>query len=313
MGTFNSSRNYGFGKQTAYAGHNALKSSYQGSNGTVYSHSMRWGQFAAWAKTEGIQDVREITNETLSDYGEFLKEQVDTQELSVSYTQNLLSSVNVTLGVMRGDNDVRISPSATVGQRNAVKEVAPNLDRSAVDKAQAQAVAKGHDRAAAVLGIARDFGLRKEEAMLLKIDTALRQAEKTGFINIQEGTKGGRTVDRFVPVTPNGKASLLTAKDAAKGKENLIPEGKSMKQFRAYVEHHAAPALKEHTGDHIHNLRAAYACQRYEEITGHPAPVVTDGIRTADKAIDQEARQVISRELGHERTAVMVSYIGSAK
>jgi hypothetical protein len=62
----------------------------------------------------------------------------------------------------------------------------------------------------------------------------------------------------------------------------------------------------------FHDMRAAYACERYQAITGHPAPVIT-GIRQADKALDKKARILLAQELGHNRTDVVAAYIGSSK
>ena len=59
-------------------------------------------------------------------------------------------------------------------------------------------------------------------------------------------------------------------------------------------------------------MRAAYACERYETLTGFAAPVVA-GERLASKALDQHTRTILSQELGHGRTEVIASYIGSSK
>lgn len=39
----------------------------------------------------------------------------------------------------------------------------------------------------------------------------------------------------------------------------------------------------------FHELRAAYACERYEEITGHPAPIDGSCCYQQDKTLDQQA------------------------
>ena len=59
MGNVGGNRNFGFGKQMAWAGAQALRDSYgDGHYATVAAHSERWGQFAHWAKTmEGIRDA----------------------------------------------------------------------------------------------------------------------------------------------------------------------------------------------------------------------------------------------------------------
>jgi hypothetical protein len=59
-------------------------------------------------------------------------------------------------------------------------------------------------------------------------------------------------------------------------------------------------------------VRAAYACQWYEFITGAPAPVMTGGIMTAARDADLDARRKIAVELGHgdERIDVTAAYLG---
>jgi hypothetical protein len=62
----------------------------------------------------------------------------------------------------------------------------------------------------------------------------------------------------------------------------------------------------------FHELRAAYACDRYQQITGEKAPVVGGG-RSVNRSMDQKARVIIGLELGLSRIDVLVSYLGSAK
>lgn len=186
------------------------------------------------------------------------------------------------------------------------------MSRADTSKAQASLLARGHDRAAAVIGLTREFGLRAKEATLLDISKAIRTAEKTGQINVQEGAKGGRTAPRWVTVTERGWAALTAAKEAANGDKTVIPASKDYIYFRGHLSSVALPALREHADSKLHDMRAAFACERYQEITGHAAPVIA-GERHADKAIDREARMVIAFELGHSRAEVLASYIGSAK
>ncbi|MFQ6024279.1 MAG: integrase, partial [Acidiferrobacterales bacterium] len=62
----------------------------------------------------------------------------------------------------------------------------------------------------------------------------------------------------------------------------------------------------------IRDLRAAFACERYQDMTGCPAPAVAGG-RSADKDDDLCARQAIAHELGHGRVDVIAAYVGSSK
>jgi hypothetical protein len=124
MGNVGGSRNFGFGKQMAWAGAQALGDRYgDGHYATVAAHTERWGQFADWAKaTQGVRDARNVSVETVIAYGEILAEQVRQETMSVAYAQNLLSSVNVVLEAMRGDRAIRISPTGLVGERSHVRD-----------------------------------------------------------------------------------------------------------------------------------------------------------------------------------------------
>ena len=72
-------------------------------------------------------------------------------------------------------------------------------------------------------------------------------------------------------------------------------------------------ALKRTGIKNYHDLRAAYAADRYFEETGHLAPCNNNGRRTTERSIDLQAREIIAEELGHGRTDVLVSYVGSRK
>lgn len=68
--------------------------------------------------------------------------------------------------------------------------------------------------------------------------------------------------------------------------------------------------LHAHKLKGFHELRAAYACERYEQITQHRAPINGCGCRQTDRRLDREARVQISYELGHGRVDVVAMYIG---
>ncbi len=59
----------------------------------------------------------------------------------------------------------------------------------------------------------------------------------------------------------------------------------------------------------LHDLRAAYACERYQALAGAAAPAV-GGPRVASSEADRAARDTIAQELGHGRSDVVATYIG---
>ncbi len=316
MGNVGGNRNYGYGKQLAWAGKNALLDRYgQGHFSTRASHEARWCQFAKFIKAKGFNDVRKITQTVLNQYAEHLRTLVNSGEIKVAYAQNLLSTVNVVLQTMRKDSVLKIHPADCVGHRKTVRTTVPHsLERSVlfapIDKLQKN----GDQNVALTVQLTRAFGLRFREASCLNVRQALKQSERTGRINITQGTKGGRGkgADRWVPV-PERSLSLLKAAAQHQGTHNnLIPPDLTYAQWRdhAYAQWHQATRGTAING--FHDMRAAYACERYHQLTGHPAPAVA-GERLPDKERDTRARQILSAELGHGRIDVLASYVGSAK
>lgn len=316
MGKVGGERNFGFGKQMAWAGKNALADRYgDGHYGTQAAHGERWQQFCEYARDQDVRDVRQVTEELVTAYGESLQQQVAEGEMAVSYAQNLLSSVNMVLEVMRGDSGMRVSPSELVGERNSVRQQAPTgMDRECLQQAINELRDRGEDRVAAVAELARALGLRFREASLLDARTALAQAAEKGAVNITEGTKGGRghVVDRWVPVLAVTTPILERAARLQGDSRNLIPEGNSYAQWRDHAYHAWSQVARDNELKGFHDLRAAYACDRYEQLTGAPAPVIT-GERIVDKESDLAAREIISAELGHGRVDVVSAYVGSAR
>jgi len=316
MGKVGGGRNFGYGKMLAYAGKNALKDRYgDGHYATVAAHEARWRLFVNHLKAQGIKDARDVDKEAILKYANCLKGQVKTGERKASYAQNCLSTINVVLSSMRKDSVLVISPCALVGKRNNIRTTTPvTVNQSPLDRPIGYFSEKGEPRTALVAKLCRDLGLRFKEASLLNAKVALREAEKYGKINVTRGTKGGRGkgVDRWVPVSTEALNTLQAAKALQGNSENLIPEKVSFKQWRDHANSQWRLATRDSEIRGFHELRAAYACERYQQITGSPAPVI-GGFRAAVRELDHSARLIIALEVGHSRADVLVSYVGSAK
>ncbi len=315
MGKIGGTRNYGYGKQLAWAGKSALKDRYgEGHYSTRATHEERWQQFVHYLKSEGINDARKIDKALLNQYAEQLKTEVNSQAMSVSYAQNLLSTVNVIVETLRKDEVLHLSPVDLVGVRSHVRSTVPaTLNRQALNTPLDLLLKNGQERTAILVQLTRSLGLRFKEASMLDARKALRQANRLGRVNITQGTKGGRGkgADRWVPVN---KENLAILKQAAlrqpKYQKNLIPEDKTYVQWRDQAYYQWRTATKDTDIQGFHDMRAAYACERYQQLTGYPAPVITQG-RRADKAVDRQARAILSQELGHGRLDVIAAYLGT--
>ncbi|NBK37499.1 integrase [Pseudomonas soli] len=314
-------RNFGYGRQLSYAGPQALKDMFGGGHyGTVKAHCDRWQAFVKWCRSEqgpGINDARQIDREVLADYAAYLRDVVRRGDLTVRTAQNRLSSVNRTMAALRGDQYVKLpSPSKALGmQRTGVRHSVPQgQDREQVKQIVDALCRNNQQRAAAIVLLARATGMRLREAILADLPRLSRQAEACGKINIQEGTKGGRagaSAPRWIPVDGHVRDALEFARQILPvGSRNLIAPNESYLNLLQGSIHSARDILHAHNLKGFHELRAAYACERYEQITQHPAPINGGQCCQLDKSLDREARKQISYELGHGRIDVVAAYIG---
>ncbi|WP_460104791.1 integrase domain-containing protein [Pseudomonas sp. Tul1A2] len=313
-------RNFGYGRQLSYAGAQALRDMFGGGHyGTVKAHSDRWQAFVRWCRSEdgpGFNDARQIDRQTLLDYAGHLRKQVEQGVIGTATAQNRLSSVNQTMAALRGDQYVKVpSPSDALGmQRTTVRTTAPQGQAHEQVMRIVEALREQHPRAAAIALLARATGMRLREAILADLPRLNREAEQYGKINIQDGTKGGRSgasAPRWITVNDYIRDALAFAHQVSPdGSRNLLAPDESYLSFQQRIVRLARDILHKHYLKGFHELRAAYACERYEQITHHLAPTNSGGCRRLDPHLDREARLKISYELGHGRIDVVSAYIG---
>jgi Integrase len=122
-------------------------------------------------------------------------------------------------------------------------------------------------------------------------------------------TKGGR--EREIPVRTLEQRQLVDeAKALAKGKSLVAP---GYKTYYAYLKHFRCECGR--VGIHaFHGHRHLYAQERYQELTGWACPArggpTSKQLTKQRKTIDREARELISREMGHGREAITAVYLG---
>jgi integrase len=155
------------------------------------------------------------------------------------------------------------------------------------------------------LELQQAFGLRREEAIKFQPSFADRGDH---IVLKPTWTKGGKS--REIPIRSENQRSILNRTHKLAGKGSLIPSSRNyVQQMRIYERHTANAGLSK-----MHGLRHAYAQQRYEEMTGWPAPAAggptVKELTIEQKREDQNVRQIISRELGHERAQVVGIYLG---
>lgn len=272
----------------------------------------RWQAFAEFAKTEGVKRLEGVTEQLVTSYAQAIAATVEAGNRSPAYGQNLVSAVNSVMALVTQGEWQSVSPTKAGGiaARDNVRIEAPQgLNRGDVTTIADTMRNNGQARGAVIIELARDFGLRSKEASLLNARQALREGSERGWVTISDGTKGGRP--REVPITHAGQLETLARAAAIQGNHrSLVPASQTWAQWRAGSLRQARETLQAHGISRIHELRSAYAVDRYQQETGCLPKMMGGNI---DKATDRAARLVVAGELGHSRIAITVSYLGSMK
>ncbi|MEQ9725972.1 integrase domain-containing protein [Pseudomonas sp. WHRI 8822A] len=315
------SKNFGFGNQTEYATKTALNNHFgNGHYQTVKTHTERARLFYAWLLEENkIRDIREVTNLLFSNYALYLKTLIEAEEISIATAANRVSSVNVVLQIMRGDQKIRIDKigDALGSKRCYIRRSIPDgMDTSKVHSLHKELIANEQPRSAAIILLARATGMRLRECILADLPRLTREAANNR-LNIQDGCKGGRAgafAPRWISVTDEIIYALDYARQVSPASSrNLLAGDETYIQFLRREVNPSRRIIKSFGIRGYHELRAAFACDRYKELVGLPAPVFPrpDTTDKPDREKVRAARQVISRELGHERLEVVNAYVGS--
>jgi len=270
---------------------------------------MAWTRFVKIAHAEGVRRLEHVTHELLVHYGMGLAQQVERGECAAGYAQRLVSAVNTVMKLANKNwNCVRPVQDCGIPMRVAVRGEPPSgIDPDVVERAVQRLLSNHQEAAVAVVRLCWSLGLRIKEAALLNAKSALCQAQTIGRVDIKYGTKGGR--NRVVPITHEHQlVALRVAAIVQRRGRSVIPPELDWQEFRDSVLKQARATLKACGVDKFHDLRSAYACRRYLELTGNAAPVLTE--RIVDRQVDQNARAEIASELGHNRVSVVASYIG---
>lgn len=273
----------------------------------------RFCLFVDYARSCGFGRMEVITSDLLVSYGKHLADLVLEEEISVSYAHNLVSAVNTVMSLATGGLWLSVSPTNDCGieKRSHVRRIPPTgLDREVLQRALDAVRAAGLDRGAAIAELARDLGLRSREAALLDAGAALRWAERHEHLVIVAGTKGGRP--RQIPLSNRERQlKVLERAAAVQGSHHsLVPKELTWKEFREGEVRQARELLKRYGITRLHELRAAYACERYALLSGCLAPVLGG---KADREVDVQARMQVAEELGHGRIDVTNAYLGGRR
>jgi hypothetical protein len=150
------------------------------------------------------------------------------------------------------------------------------------------------------------FGLRREES--IKIIPTL--ADRGNSLVLKDSwTKGGRA--REIPIRTLEQRQLVDEAKALAKRKSLVAPGYAT--YRDYLQHFRTECAR--IGIHaFHGHRHFYAQMRYQELTGRECPVrggpTSKQLTPKQKAVDREARETISREMGHSCEQITAVYLG---
>lgn len=170
---------------------------------------------------------------------------------------------------------------------------------------------------AAALMLMAAFGLRFKEACMVRphrdvVERAAADRVVTPRLDTHRGTKGGR--ERSVPITSDTQRQAIEfAKAVAVKQDDSVSDPHlTLKQAlrRARYVMERLGITKRDLGVVPHGLRHQYAAERYQELAGTAPPVAGGG--EVEKAVDENARQIVAAELGHGRRQITNVYLGKA-
>jgi hypothetical protein len=150
------------------------------------------------------------------------------------------------------------------------------------------------------------FGLRREAS--IKIVPAW--ADRGDVLVLKDSwNKGGRGIR--IPISTAEQRRLLDeAKALATGRSLVAPGYTTYREYLHHFRHECA-----RVGIHaFHGHRHLYAQERYQQLTGWACPArggpTSKQLTPEQKAIDHDAREQISHEMGHGREQITAVYLG---
>lgn len=301
-------RNFCFGRTLHWAGEQAIRREAERRGGRYsWRHTtlQRWKSFCFYCRSNRVNDARYVYADLIQGYARSI------WHLASATQQNYISSINAVMKLLAGEDWESVSHSGiTKSKRSNVKicrlDIGSSNFKNACDEIT-ETLGKQFEFA---VRFAYTFGLRRREALLLEFHLAYKQALNTDAIDIIRGTKGGRSraVARIIPVPCSGY-ELLRSVCGTYPHARCLLVSNSYKTISTKLSNSVLPILKRHGINRFHDLRADYAIFRYKKLTGIDAPRNT--LERASKEKDTAAREIISHELGHSRTNILNSYVGS--
>lgn len=311
------SRNYNSGSRDMLtAGKMLLKDRSPNGFKTQSDYSDRWRLFCMYAEENGVKKMESVTPAFVIGYGQHLQKQLEAGIYSsASAPKNYLSAVNAIMRLATGGQWQTIRPGKDCGIER--RQYIPKTSKALPEAKHQDVQQVTDDRLSRIMDLQRTLGLRFKESCLFNAKAALKQLDKSGYLTIQAGTKGGRP--RRLPCDEAMRTAIAAAAGIQSGK-SMIPKEMTYIKFRRECYQQASANEVS-----FHPERHAFAQKRYRELVNAPCPLeagwehkgriakLADYLsisETEAKLIDEEARLKISMELGHSRVEISNAYLG---
>lgn len=279
---------------------------------TKRTHQARLRKFLRWLRSHGINRLHVVVEDMVAEY---IEELIDTGHKGGEYAlrtlKNEVSAINAAMsGYMPGTWKPVCASNFLPSDSRIRTEPPASWDKPKAEAAIEYMISVGAVIPAAVAWLAWSAGLRQREGILCNLDRWWREANEYGRVNVQEGTKGGRTADRWIKMTPDLWDALEFARSVRpKGSRCLLRPDERYVDWLNGDYRRGLALLKSCGIPNFHDLRAGYACHRFLEISGHEPPCVNPKTPKNDKTV--HAQNVVVVELGHSRIEVSGPYIGT--
>lgn len=310
-------KNNGWDNKIRQSIYRAVHNRYQNkSKATIDKHLVNSKHLRQFLHSQDITDIMNMSGEQYLVFCQGITEDVKKGVKKIKTGQQIISSCNQVLIAVRGDKKRWQSPSKTVGKRSDIRKTKPKtLNKRNLQRALAELNRRGHDLDVLLIECIIKTGMRIKEACLQNYRDRLSEILKFGKLNITQGSKGGRAkhIDRWIDADNELTLIIkLLSRHQYKHGSIIPPNYKSHLFINAFRNRWNRVSKKYDAGP-IKDLRAAYACERYQQLTGKTAPIArSKACRSrASKEDDVNARLIIAHELGHSRINITNTYIGS--
>ncbi len=304
--------NFGLGRTIMFAVVVVLGLYYgNGHYKTRAAHVSRFRKVANFLEQNGIKDICYVGAEHAEAYAKHLVSLLDAGKISLNYAHNLVSTFNVVMTAFRRDQAIKITASDYFSSRSYVRKMIPDVNDASIQEAIEIMETREEKRAVALLKLVRFFGLRLREGILADLDRWWDEYQKTGYVNVIDGTKGGRkSPDRQIRVTEQGKDAMEYSMSVRpKGSKNLLAADETLIGFVNTVVKRMRRVLREYGIVNIREVRTYFMIELFEAVTGIKAPVRDRSTLENEKLLLQ-GYEAVARAAGHNRIGVARAYVG---